>query len=84
MNSIKNNCCNPFDKSEPLYPIIMKEALEEISPLFICSSGFFIRTLNPIELQMEMKRMSLSLSRIIMIQGYPCLKLARKCVTIIY
>ena len=56
MNSIKNNCCNPFDKSEPLYPIIMKDALEEISPLFICSSGFFIRTLNPIELQMEMKR----------------------------
>ena len=34
----------------------MKEALEEISPLFICSSGFFIRTLNPIELQMEMRR----------------------------
>jgi len=34
----------------------MKDALEEISPLFICSSGFFIRTLNPIELEMEMKR----------------------------
>ena len=56
MNSIKNSCCNPFDKSEPLYPIIMKDALEEISPLFICSSGFFIRTLNPIELQMELKQ----------------------------
>ena len=56
MNLIKNSCCNPFDKSEPLYPIIMKDALEEISPLFICASGFFIRTLNPIELQMELKQ----------------------------
>ena len=56
MNSIKKACCNPFDIAEPLYPIIMRDALEELSPLFICSSGFFIRSLNPIELQMERKQ----------------------------
>jgi hypothetical protein len=47
---------HPFDEAEPLYPIIMKDALDEISPIFICSSGFFIRSLNPIESDMEINK----------------------------